>query len=169
MFRFTGGPSFDALLDDLPTHDNTRIARYLGVSDRTLRRWRASNNPPRLVYLALFWETRWGVETINCQAVNDARIAYGLARALEDQVKQLRGRIAYLVGLADFGSANAPSWRDETGQPPAPENTPASTAPAGGTSENGIVKELASIATIGDAGSASALAPTELPVLLSGR
>lgn len=145
MFRFTGGPSFDVLLDDLPTHDARRIARYLGVSPRTLARWKASGNPPRLAYLAVFWETRWGVETINCEAINEARIAHGLARALQDQVQALRSRIAYLVGLADFGSANAPLWFEK--------ESPASARPAGATLENGIVKELANLATIGEAGS----------------
>lgn len=135
MFRFPGsGPDFQTLLDDLPTRDPARIARYLGVSARTLRRWKATGNPPRLVYLALFWETRWGVETINCHAINDARTAYGLARALEDQLRQLRGRIALLEGLADFGSANAPYWRDANNAPPA------DTAPAG-VEMDWVVKE----------------------------
>lgn len=130
MFRFpTGGvPGFDTLLDDLPTRDARRIARHLGVSTRTLARWKADGNPPRLAYIALFWETRWGVATINCEAINEAATAYGLARSLQARVEQLQARVAYLVGLAAYGCANEPLW-DPEGTPPA------SARPAGGRQE----------------------------------
>ena len=45
-------PPLDFLLAD-PMAPAKRIARHLGVSLRSLQRWRASGNAPRAVYLAL--------------------------------------------------------------------------------------------------------------------
>ena len=52
-------PPLDFLLADQMAPPK-RIARHLGVSLRSLQRWRASGNAPRAVYLALWFETRWG-------------------------------------------------------------------------------------------------------------
>lgn len=41
-----------------------RIARHLGVSLRSLQRWRARGDAPRAVCLALWFESRWG--WLNC-------------------------------------------------------------------------------------------------------
>lgn len=111
MFRApTQTPPIGILLNDLPTRDAQRIARHLGVSARTLARWQASGNAPRLAHLALFWETRWGLSTAHCDAVNGEAVALGLARALERENATLRTRIARLEETGDFGAANAPVW-----------------------------------------------------------
>lgn len=111
MFRApTQTPPIGVLLDDLPTRDALLIARHLGVTARTLARWRRTGNAPRLAHLALFWETRWGLSTAHCEAVNGERVALGLARALERETAMLRARIAYLEECGDFGAANAPLW-----------------------------------------------------------
>src|SRR5687768_16254550 len=99
-------PSLLQLRDDLWTRDPARIADHLGITERTLRRYVADGQAPRAVLLALFWETRWGVETINCEALNDAIRARGMASALEQRVALLSGRIARLEALGDFGAAN---------------------------------------------------------------
>jgi hypothetical protein len=111
MFRApTQTPPIGVLLDDLPTRDAVRIARHLGVSARTLARWVATGNAPRLAHLALFWETRWGLSAGHCDAVNGERVALGLARSLERECATLRARIARLEETGDFGAANAPLW-----------------------------------------------------------
>ncbi|MGR4869964.1 hypothetical protein ACIPRI_13975 [Variovorax sp. LARHSF232] len=51
-------PPLDFLLADQIASPQ-RIARHLGVSLRSLQRWRASGNAPRAVYLALWFESRW--------------------------------------------------------------------------------------------------------------
>lgn len=131
MFRYPGhGPSFQTLLDDLTTRDARKIARHLGVTPRTLASWQSTGNPPRLAYMALFWESRWGVSTINCAAINEARLAHSLAGSLQEVCDKLRSRIAHLEGLADFGSANEPHWLDADNAAPAQES-PDQHAPAG--------------------------------------
>jgi hypothetical protein len=111
MFRGpTQTPPVDVMLDDLPTRDQARIARHLGVSARTLARWRASGNAPRLAHLALFWETRWGLSVVHCDAVNGERIALALARSLERERDELHARLDRVLELADFGAANAPMY-----------------------------------------------------------
>lgn len=112
MFRApTQTPPIGVLLDDLPTRDAVRIARHLGVTARTLARWRSSGDAPRLALLALFWETKWGLSVAHCDAVNGERVALGLARSLERERATLLTRIAYLEETGDFGAANAPMWR----------------------------------------------------------
>lgn len=112
MFRTpTQTPPIGVLLDDLPTTDATRIARHLGVTARTLARWRSTGNAPRLAHLALFWETRWGLSVAHCDAVNGEAVALGLARSLERECDMLRARIARLEEMGDFGAANAPVFR----------------------------------------------------------
>lgn len=111
MFRApTHTPPIGMLLDDLPTRDATLIARHLGITARTLARWQASGNAPRLAHLALFWESRWGLSAAHCAAENGERVALGLARALERECAMLRARIARLEETGDFGAANAPIW-----------------------------------------------------------
>jgi len=112
MFRApTQTPPFGVMLDDLPTADANKIARHLGVTARTLARWRATGNAPRMAHLALFWETRWGLSVAHCDAVNGQEVALGLARALERECAMLRARIRYLEETGDFGAANAPVYQ----------------------------------------------------------
>lgn len=103
------------MLDDLPTADARLVARHLGVSARTLARWRSTGNAPRLAHLALFWETRWGLSVAHCDAVNGEAVALGLARALERECATLRQRIRYLEESGDFGAANSPLWASSRG------------------------------------------------------
>ena len=71
MFRApTQTPQLCTLLDDLQTRDLGRVARHLGIARSTLTRYRRTGNAPRLVQLALFWETRWGSSVIDCDLVN---------------------------------------------------------------------------------------------------
>jgi len=98
------------MLNDLPTRDTKKIARYLGVSARTLARWQRAEQAPRVAQLALFWETRFGLSVAHCQAVNGESVALALARSLERHSDMLRSRIRYLEETGDFGAANAPLW-----------------------------------------------------------
>jgi hypothetical protein len=107
----TQTPPIGTLLDDLPTADAARIARHLGVSARTLSRWRSTGNAPRLAHLALFWETRWGLSVADCEAANGQAVYFGLSQALERECAMLRARIARLEDTGDFGAANAPVYR----------------------------------------------------------
>lgn len=111
MFRApTHTPHILTLVDDLPTRDQKLISRHLGISARTLARWIATGNAPRLAHLALFWETRWGLSVAHCTAENGERIALAWARSLERETAMLRARIQRLEETGDFGAANSPIW-----------------------------------------------------------
>lgn len=100
-------------LDELARHlgaDAPAIARHLGVAVRTVYHWQAAGKAPRAALLALFWETAWGQSIVDAEAVNAARVARGLAEALERENATLRARIARLESCGNFGSANGPLW-----------------------------------------------------------
>jgi hypothetical protein len=50
-----GLPIWPRILDDLGNPPPRRIAKTLGVSVRTVRRWNAAQSAPRSACLALFW------------------------------------------------------------------------------------------------------------------
>lgn len=77
-------PALQTMLDDLGGRTVEQLAKHLGVSTRTVKRWRARGGAPRAVMLALFWETTWGRSTVNCQAENAARAFAGYARCLAE-------------------------------------------------------------------------------------
>lgn len=105
--RPTQTPHFSALLDSIPA-SRKDVARYLGVSLRTLQRWEAAAAAPRVVMLALFWESKWGIDWFDCNQINTERVLRGSIDALQRQESALRARIARLEALGDFGCANSP-------------------------------------------------------------
>jgi hypothetical protein len=112
MFRAPGHtPPLSYMLDDLTTRDLARIAKHIGLSERTLERYRAADTAPRAVMLALFWETRWGASTIDTELFNAAQVHRSHAQSLERQEIALRARIARLETIGDFGAANGPAWQ----------------------------------------------------------
>jgi len=72
------------MLDDIGASRMGSIAKHLGVSIRTVQRWRKDDSAPRSALLAVFWETSYGRATINIQAENDARMFAGYAKCLSE-------------------------------------------------------------------------------------
>lgn len=102
-------PHIETMLNSLG--NDALVAEFLGVSLKTLQKYRKAGQAPRAVMLALFWETPWGVSVADCQAVNDARMAYTKARILERENEVLRGQVLKLekeLESAAYGAANAP-------------------------------------------------------------
>lgn len=64
--------SWQTLMDDLGNPSPEQVARVLGKSPRTIRRYNATGSAPRVVCLAVFWLTRWGRNAVYTQAHNDA-------------------------------------------------------------------------------------------------
>ena len=54
-----GLPGLNFMLADIPANHN-QVARHLGVTEQTLKKYIKSEGAPRAIMLALFWETRWG-------------------------------------------------------------------------------------------------------------
>lgn len=96
-------PTLSMMLHDLGSPTDAHLAAFLGVQARTVARWRTQGHAPRPVALALFWLTRWGRSQIDCQAVNDARLAYALAASET-------ARAARLAAALGDGSVAA-RWR----------------------------------------------------------
>ena len=84
-------PPFSLMVDDCGQSVRT-IARYLGVTDRTVKRWLDQDAAPRAAMLALFFCTRWGRSWINCDAENHAQLAHIEAAIAASQLKKERER-----------------------------------------------------------------------------
>ena len=85
-------PEFAALLSDLglTAADSARVAKALGVSERTIWRWRRSG-APRIAGLALWWLSRWGHSAWDCEMHNRTTLALQQAEALWRELRRLRG------------------------------------------------------------------------------
>lgn len=114
MFRAPGQlPPLSLLLDELTTRCPHRIAAHLGITPQTLKRYQARDEAPRAVQLALFWESRWGQSTLDCEIFNRDQVQRGQIDALQREGHQLRAQISRLVQLVDqgdYGAANGPLW-----------------------------------------------------------
>lgn len=114
MFRApsqAGLPSFSTMLQDLPATP-AQVARHLDVTPRTLQRYVAEDQAPRVVMLAMFWETRWGRSAADAEAANWGALYYQRAQIMERQNVALRRQITALeTALAEsHGAANSPVW-----------------------------------------------------------
>ena len=99
-------PPLSHLLAD-QTEPRKKIARHLGVSLRTLQRYQASCNAPRAVYLALWFESRWGMAALHEQAYNEARHARAWVASLERECERLRQVIRALEDAQRHPAANS--------------------------------------------------------------
>ena len=104
-----GLPSLAMMLDDIPASPH-QIARHLGISIKTLNRYRTTGEAPRAVQLALFWETRWGRSWAHAAAENAARMHASHAATLERSNTALRRQIGRLeTELAQAHAQGAPT------------------------------------------------------------
>jgi hypothetical protein len=102
-------PAFSTILADLDTRRPRDLARYLGVSERTVFNWCALDQAPRPAHLALFWVTRWGESIISTEAHNAAIYHAQHAAALARENAALRARLAPSLRPAPI-AANAPTF-----------------------------------------------------------
>jgi hypothetical protein len=102
-------PSLSVLLDDVGASPRS-MAAHLGVSERSvLAAWTERASLPRACHLAVFYETKWGRSFVDSRAHNDAVLYGTIMLRLKDEVERLRGVLAHLGKLGEFGSANDPS------------------------------------------------------------
>jgi len=102
-------PALDALIAANP-YRPAALAKYLGVTPRTLARWRARGAAPRTVELALYWESFYGIQHIEVDAHNAARQSAAEAATWKRECERLAGVVARLETEYDWGSANAPVY-----------------------------------------------------------
>jgi hypothetical protein len=139
-------PPLSLLIDDLPTRCLRQLARHLGISERTVKRYQEQDQAPRLVMLALFWETRWGQSVLDAEIFNRDQVQRGLVGALQRENAQLRATVARLVAAGDYGAANDPLWGvaacEGAKAGPAAIHRPASAAAAVRTGGVELVQQL---------------------------
>lgn len=91
-------PPLPIMLNDLPA-TQAQVARHLGISPQTLRRYTVTGCAPRSIELAIFWETQWGRSTADCEAANWASLQQSRVQGLERYVKRLQQRITTLEAM----------------------------------------------------------------------
>lgn len=103
--RFAHLPHLSTMLDSIG--NDAAVARLLGLSLATVKRYRKAGQAPRPVMLALFWETPWGRATADVGAINEARYAFMRSSELERenaklkrQIETLERRLAFVPGHA---------------------------------------------------------------------
>lgn len=111
MFRATHTPPLSILLDDMFEKNPKKVAKHLGVTVATLKRWKAADHAPKAAMLALFYESRWGYSLLYTTAYNAETMERGRADGLQRTNDALRVRIARLEALGNFASANEPIWK----------------------------------------------------------
>lgn len=104
-------PPLSILLDDQLTRNASALAKHVGVSVRTLDRYKKAEYAPRAVMLSLFYESQWGYGLLESTAYNGEMRQRNLADCLRRENAALRVRIARLESIGGFESANAPVWR----------------------------------------------------------
>ena len=84
--RYPG--TFAELLADLSLHprDYPRVARSLGVSERTIKRW-ATGKAPLTARLSLWWLSREGYSEWDCEMERRAYYPVAMARAVIDEAR----------------------------------------------------------------------------------
>lgn len=102
-------PHLLTMLDNIASTD-AEIARFLEITPQTLRKYRQKGQAPRLVMLALFWETVWGQSAANCEAVNWGRLQFQENQMLKRQNSKLLRQVLELEkALAEVEqAANSP-------------------------------------------------------------
>ena len=107
-------PQLLTMLDDIPANDK-EIAKHLGLSLTTFKKYRRNEQAPRPVMLALFWLTSWGMGAIDAELVNRERFARQALKFSRLEVLELREQVRLLE--AERGryavAANAPAFMRE--------------------------------------------------------
>lgn len=105
-------PTFSVLLEQTQT-PTTLIAKHLGVTERTVKRWAQTGRAPRAALAALFWETNAGRAAADCELWNWAQLQIFKAECLQRQNAKLRRQIETLMAQAQSEdvAANAPLYQ----------------------------------------------------------
>lgn len=101
-------PEFREILANIGNPPAAEVAKALGVSCKTVQRWR-KGNAPKVARLALWSLTSWARDEADKMSAHLECSLRGMVAAYEAENKALRARLARLGQVADFGSANDPS------------------------------------------------------------
>ena len=104
-------PPFSMLYADISYATHRQISRHLGLSEATVAKYLRTENAPRSVMLAMFWESHWGMAWAHTDAYNFGKIHSEYAQALKATNERLMAHIALLeheLASKDAGAANSP-------------------------------------------------------------
>ena len=110
-------PPLSVMVADIGGPHASALSRALGVSERTVYRWQATDDAPRPVLLSLYWLTQWGLSALDGHLVDTARLYCAYTAALRDENRALVAELDRVSAIAHWGSANDPtrhtrsSWR----------------------------------------------------------
>lgn len=112
MFRAPSSaqlPHLLTLLDNIGRSD-ADLAKLLDISPSTIQKYLRKGQAPRVVMLALFWESTWGQSAANCDAVNWGRLQFQENVMLKRKLASLQRKIERLeAALAENDqAANSP-------------------------------------------------------------
>ncbi|QXZ10971.1 hypothetical protein KUF54_07200 [Comamonas sp. Y33R10-2] len=106
-------PHFNYVLDNVPGSFEQK-ARLLNIAPATLRKYRKQGQAPRPIHLALFWESVWGISTIETTAANQASRYFACWQAAKRDnarlVKQML-TIEQELSAQKNGAANGPIFQ----------------------------------------------------------
>lgn len=103
-------PPLSDMLRDMGRPAPAKLARLLGVHERTIYQWQARDKAPRAAALALFWETPLGRSWNHTNMENDLRLMSMRLNVLQAENERLKRQVAYLESVGRFDSANAPTF-----------------------------------------------------------
>lgn len=95
------------MLEDIAKTD-AEVAKWLGISVETLRRYKKAEQAPRAVMHALFFQTKWGLGQFDAEMHNSLMYANAEIAELRKRCAALEEIIEKLEAQADTGAANAP-------------------------------------------------------------
>lgn len=84
------------------------LAKLLHVTERSVWRWLSDGSAPFAAVLALWHESPRGHYNMETDVGNHNNILRGLARAHEEACAKETARMARLLAVGEFGSANDP-------------------------------------------------------------
>lgn len=86
------------------------VARYLGVTERSVFSWLKANKAPRSAMLALYWVSHGGKHELHEELANERAIYYRQFVAARAENERLKQALALHEQHGVYDSANSPSF-----------------------------------------------------------
>lgn len=100
-------PALDVLLDSMGAPRDAAVARFLGVTPRTVHNWRAANCAPSPATVALFLVSPFGLTETVLHHKNAAMRANSYAACMVSVAEKLQQRIDWLERYGPGTAANS--------------------------------------------------------------
>jgi hypothetical protein len=103
-------PTFPEICEAMGRPALSTLAGALGVCEETVARWQRRGRAPKAATLALWLMSPAGLAELDGDLHTYARLQTDLARALQDEMRQVRRELGRLASMR-YGAANGPSLR----------------------------------------------------------